>query len=108
MTDTLHLIRENKRVESIDPALPLALAWADAHPEMDGCAYALRAFIDGYRQAQIDLAGGIASDVAGILDQVVQILRLHGRLEALDREIGEIQALRDGLLGLGEADRAPE
>lgn len=106
MTDTIHLLRESRRVESVDPALPLALAWADAHPEMDACSYALRAYIDGYRQAQTDMAGEIASDVAGILDQVVQVLRLHGDVQALDREIAGIQAERDRLLGLCEVSRA--
>ena len=98
MTDTLDLFRENRRVEWVDPALQAALDWVDATPEADQCPVALSAFCAGARHAR----AALMSDLVGIVDQYLAVLRLVSDCAEIDQQIAVIETERDRLLGVEE------
>lgn len=56
MTDTLHLLRENTSVESVDQAFEAAYAWIETKPDWPNAIHLMAAFAAGAKWQREDIA----------------------------------------------------
>lgn len=99
MTDNLYLLRENKRVESVDPALPAAFAWQAEAPDDRNCSAALTGFLAGAAWQKGTLAREIAPEIVGIMNAFITVLRTFA-VPGVEEHIAMVEAERNDLLEL--------